>query len=276
MKTSLITLSVCLLALTCFSLSSYAQMQPVPRRQPAPDDGSASAPTQPMYYYKDGHRTDLTQDYTFVAISFKNPMVDKAQRHAYYSKIRLVVSELKEKSLLEKGYYVLRLYPGANGEKWVLFTNFMKKDKELQFVGRVFKQYTNDKLVNLLVASSEIQVHFKPNPTKEEINQLEAAYPLLITDRDMTDELITCRVTDNTLDPVDLANRLFETGRYRSVEPVFIQVEGKPVDFETMTRLQQEIMESAPADVKEKMRQKILDEQKKAVQEQQKTEKNKK
>ena len=211
-------------------------------------------PPRTMYMYdENGKRAELDQDLGFMAIRFSEANIERDKRHEYYKRIRLVVSELNEPVLLEKGLFALRLMPGALEEKWNLFAFKMAKDHEVSYVGRVFKRVRTDKLKDLLVATDEIEAVFKGRPGKSDFDRLQGSYPLRLVSEQNPSGSAVYKTTNINVDTVDLANRIFETGRFQSVRPRFIPVQGQPVTEKLKSRITGEYIDSAPEHIKKKM-----------------------
>lgn len=210
-------------------------------------------PPKPMFYYQNGKRTDLEQDFGFVGVIFQKEPPRKDFRYKYYKKLGLVVSELREKSLLENKVYVIRLVPGATESKWNIFTQYMHKDSEITYVGRVFKRLDIAGVKTLMVTKGEIRVVFKDQPTLDQCRELSYEFPLTFERFDSEKKSAFYKKRDISIDDLDLANQMFETGRFKAVEPVFIKVKGQALTEEKTRKLNQELMESAPDDIKKQM-----------------------
>jgi len=85
-------------------------------------------PDQPMFYYENGKKVELDQDFGFVGISFVLDPIVKEKRHDYYKIMRLVVSEISDPILLKNNMYVVRLTPGADEKKWNIFAAYMRRE----------------------------------------------------------------------------------------------------------------------------------------------------
>jgi|GEM_PF-3020284 len=210
-------------------------------------------PDKPMFYYEAGQRVELEQDFGFVAVSFAKENFSKADRHKYYKKLTLVVSELKEETLLKENIYVIRLMPGATEKKWNIFTQYMYRDSEIKYVGRVFKKIGEDKIKVLWVTTGDLKIEFKDQVDIEKCNALSVEFPLTFKTIDTESNSAYYKKRDITIDDVDLANQMFETEKFVSVEPVFIKIKGKTPSEEDLGRLNRELMDSAPENVKLKM-----------------------
>lgn len=187
-------------------------------------------PPKPMTTYQNGVKTPLLQALNFVAISFKEKLISKDARHAYYKRMQLVVSELDEPAARAKNLWIIRLTDGATEEKWNIFAAYMANDKELDYVGRVFLKKNKGAADDLLVAGPELSITFKKLPTPAELEAVTHSYPLTLLPHDPISPKIPFAVRDIHTDTVDLANRLQESGQFQSAEVEFVMIHGKVVD----------------------------------------------
>jgi len=213
-------------------------------------------PSYLMYAYIDGKRVELTQDFGFVAIGFAQRPILKDARHAYYKKMRLVVSELNDPALLERELFVVRLTPGADEGKWNVFAQFMRSDRELRYVGRVFSRPdpAHPAVKELLVSAPEIAVQYREPASPERARQEEGRYLIRFERVSTPDGAAIFAAENRAIDPVDLADRMHETGEYKSVSPVFVRVAGQPATPEARQEVIEGYIKSAPEDVKAKWR----------------------
>lgn len=216
-------------------------------------------PTKPMYTYRDGQQVELTQDFGFVAFRFKEGHPSREQRHAFYARVRLVVSEIQEPALLSEGFYALRLVPGATEAQWNLFAAQLRQSPELTYVGRVFSQRREDGLMDLLVSTPRLSIRWKGPVAREAMRRVEAQYPLVLerVEEDGQGALFTLR--DLRLDTVELANTLFRTGQFATVEAVFITVAGQPLTPDVTRRVMEGAMDAMPEDMRRQLMQKAAD-----------------
>ena len=194
--------------------------------------------TRDMFYFdENGKKQELKQDFQFVGCQFKEAYADKKSRHTYYkNKVRLVISELKEEELLERGIYGVRLMAGADEQKWNVMAEYMKKDKELDFAYRVFYRVSKKKVKNLLFLTNRIEVAFSAKPDDALLTKLRADYPVEIVG-EIKDSRVMLRMTDKREDSVNLANVMQRAAYIRYAVPEFIEVVGRPVSKEDVDRL---------------------------------------
>ena len=198
--------------------------------------GSLGKPTvekiasRPMTTYRNGVKTTLTQAFNFVAISFKEKLISKEARHAYYKRMQLVVSELDEAAARAKSLWVVRLTDGATEEKWNIFAAYMENDRELDYVGRVFILKNKNAANDLLVAGRELSITFKKTPSPAEIEAVTRSYPLTALPHDPISPTVPFVLRDIHTDSIDLANRLHESGQFAAAEVDFVLLHGKVVD----------------------------------------------
>jgi hypothetical protein len=255
MRTSVVLVAIMAFFWTLSALGQEAELKPLPDVGKGQREKIAPQPAKPMYIYRDGQRTEMIQDLTFIVFRFADPASNRDARHKFYEKIRLVVSELRELALVTEGYYVIRLMPGASEEQWNIFAARLKQDQTLSYVGRVFKVTSSEGLIDLWVSTPSLSVTFKGPASKDMISRLEGQYPLVVDPKQPDAGKTLFRLRDERLDPVELSNNLYETGQFAGVEPHFIIVTGQPVTDDVAQSVMKGAIEAMPEEVrKEKMK----------------------
>ncbi len=191
-----------------------------------------------MFYYDEkGQKRELTQDFQFVGCQFKKAYADKQSRYTYYkNKVRLVVSELKEEELLERGIYGLRLLPGADENKWNVMAEWMRNDKELDFSYRVFSEVPKKGFKKLMFLTDRIELAFVAKPDEKRLAQLAADYPIEPVGK-LEGNRLTVRMLDKKEDSINLANVMRRAKDISYAVPEFIEIQGRPVTKEDVDNL---------------------------------------
>ena len=222
-------------------------------------DPAKSLPTEQAarasHFYKDGRKIKLVQDFGFVAFAFKDPRMalDRKRRLKYYESIKLVVSEIKNRELLDMGLFVLRLVPNAQAAQWDVFTAYMKRSGDLSYVGAVYRMDRSDGLKDLMVTTRRVRLRFASPPDPERLRNVERDFPLRRLPKESRDGEFVYEIHTGDVDPVDLANRMAESGAFASAEPVFQRIEAKPVTREMLKRIRREFEKAAPPDQKKRL-----------------------
>lgn len=214
------------------------------------------------YYDEHGEKQSLPQHLGFVALKFNENPISQKERYAFYESIRLVISEVKNAKLLKNELYVLRLLRGATEKHWRLFQKGVLKRKQIAYVGKVLKQQGKGGLTDLVVVNDKVRVHLEENSRKSALETLEKAFPI---ERNTSEKIedpssIIYDIGIREADPIDLANRMHEmhVEGVHVVSPVFIIVEGKPVDGNVRKDITEGYIEHAPEKFKKKVKERFM------------------
>jgi len=211
-------------------------------------------PPKPMYTYLKGQKTALTQDLVFIALSFADNYPPEEFRHKYYKdKIHLVISELRESELLKEGFYGLRLVPGASVKNLDVLTEYMKNDRELDYISRVFKEMKGD-TKDLLVPLNRIRVKLRTPIEEEKIHTVYFDFPVKLFRMVENKQVYEFIITDRRADTVELANGMHESGYYYWAEPVMLRLTGQKITDESKQRIMDGMQNAISPEEREKMR----------------------